>query len=240
VTSSPHVGGHDAFDLENLARARRLCDWMFDQFREDVHGQVVEVGAGIGTFTERILATGAEAVLLLEPDPALAALLERKYGNDGRVKIVEEGLPGSPTLEARAGRHDLVLCQNVLEHLKDDGDAVRAMAATLRPGGRLVLLVPAHPRLFNSVDRSYGHFRRYTRERLRRLVGAAGLELDDLHSFNLLGIAGWAVNGARGSGGLGASSLSAYELLVSAWRPVEDRLRLPWGLSLVAHARRPA
>ena len=131
------------------------------------------------------------------------------------------------------------MCQNVLEHIDDDGGAVASMAATLRPGGHMTLLVPAHPRLYNRLDRSYDHHRRYTRERLVGLVETAGLKLDDLYSFNLLGVPGWWVQGFRRSPGLGTGSLRVYEALLRAWKPVERRVRLPWGLSLIAHASRP-
>ena len=87
--------------LEALARARRLCDWMYEQYGGAVHGSVAEVGAGIGTFSERILAGGAERLLLLEPDPACTEVLERRFGADERVTVAAEGLP-NPPLSRRA------------------------------------------------------------------------------------------------------------------------------------------
>ncbi|MEK6277276.1 MAG: class I SAM-dependent methyltransferase [Actinomycetota bacterium] len=210
---------------------------MFDQYREAVQGSVAEVGAGIGTFSERMLAVGAERLLLLEPEPSCAQILEQRFGGDGRVRIAREELPDAPTL--REGGYDLIVCQNVLEHVEDDDAAVRAMAAGLKPGGRLALLVPAHPRLFGPLDETYGHHRRYTRERARAVVSAAGLEIDDLYSFNLLGVAGWWAMNRRPGARLSDRSLAAYEAMVRFWRPVEEMIRLPWGLSLIVQARRP-
>jgi SAM-dependent methyltransferase len=227
------------WDLENLARARRLCDWMFEQFAPFASGEVVEVGAGIGTFSERLLAGGVQRLLLVEPEPACAAALRGRFGLDPRVEVAQELLPGSPALSRRAGAADFVLCQNVLEHISDDAGATAAMAAALRPGGRLTLLVPAHPRLHNDLDRLYDHKRRYTRAGLTRLVADAGLELEELYSFNLLGVAGWWANSFRRSPTVSSASLRAYEMLLRLWQPVERRVRLPWGLSLIAHARRP-
>ena len=224
----------DVWDLQNLAQAKRLCDWMFEQYRGDVRGAVAEVGAGIGTFSERIIDAGAERLLAVEPEPAPSAALEQRLGSDPRVTIVRESLPHAPSLRAQS--FDLVVCQNVLEHIEDDGAAVQAMAAALARGGRLVLLVPAHPRLYGRLDREFGHRRRYTRRRLAGVVEAADLTIVSLRSFNLLGIAGWVWKNSRDSGGIDATSLSAYEAMVRLWRPVEDRLPLPWGLSLVLRA----
>lgn len=227
------------WDLDELAAAYRLADWMFEQFADALNGRVIEVGAGIGTFSQRLLRAGVNELLLVEPDPACVTVLERRFGADDRVQIAAEALPDSPRLAAAAQSADFVLCQNVLEHIADHGAAVSAMAAALRPGGRLTILVPAHPRLFGSIDRAYGHHRRYTRALLSELVEQAGLEVLDLYSFNLLGIAGWWVKSRGGATRLGKRSLAAYEALVPFWRPIEKRVRLPWGLSLIVHARSP-
>jgi SAM-dependent methyltransferase len=234
------VRDSELWDLEQLGEARGLGDWMFDQFADRVGPTVVEVGAGIGTFTERLIAAGASDVLAIEPEPACAAELRRRFDADSRVEVAEELLPDSPALAARAGTADLVLCQNVLEHIEHDSEAMAAMARALRPGGALTLLVPAHPRLYGKLDDQYGHFRRYDRARVRTVVAAAGLELEDLYSFNLLGVPGWVVKNRMSEPSLDPRSLRAYEALLKAWRPIEERLRLPWGLSLIAQARRPA
>jgi hypothetical protein len=113
------------------------------------------------------------------------------------------------------------------------------MAAALRPGGRLMALVPAHPRLYGSLDREFGHERRYTRQRLRSIVRSAGLEIDRLYAFNALGIVGWWARSLTGGRRIGASSLRVYEALLAAWRPIEERVELPVGLSLVVQAHRP-
>ena len=230
----------ELWDLEQLAAARGLCDWMFAQVEDAVGPAVAEVGAGIGTFTGRLLDAGAERVLAIEPEPACADELERRFGRDARVEVARETLPSSPSLAARAGSCDLVLCQNVLEHIEDDSAATAAMARALRPGGTLLLLVPAHPRLYGALDRNYGHFRRYDRERVERVVSAAGLRLERLYSFNLLGIAGWWAKNRRGAGAIGAGSLRTYEALLRLWRPIEDRVELRFGLSLIARASLPA
>jgi SAM-dependent methyltransferase len=227
------------FDLDELAGADRLSDWMFEQFQDAVADPAVELGPGVGTFTARLLDAGVRELLLVEPDPRFADVLERRFGGDPRVSIVREGLPESPALAARAGAFGMALCQNVLEHVDDDGAALNAIAAALRPGGRLALLVPAHPRLYGALDRAYDHRRRYTRELLAARIDTAGLELLDLYSFNLLGVAGWWVKSRLGATGLGSRSLAAYERLLPVWRPLERRLRPPVGLSLIAHARRP-
>ena len=231
-------GRSEFYDLAALAEARRLGDWSFAKFAPAAHGRVAEVGPGIGTFSERLLDRGVEELLLVEPFSEAARFLEERYADDPRVRVTEETLPGAESLTPES--FDFVLCQNVLEHIEDDRAAAAEMGRALVPGGTLGLLVPAHPRLYSALDDAYGHHRRYTRDRLRSTIAGAGLDLVELRSFNLLGVAGWWAKKMARSTTLDMRSLRAYEQLVRAWRPVEDRLRPPWGLSLIALARRPA
>jgi SAM-dependent methyltransferase len=228
----------ECWDLENLARATRLCDWMFDQFAEAIEGAVVEVGAGIGTFSERVLGRSVDRLLLIEPAKACIEELERRFRGDHRVELAQEHLPGSPSLAASPREFDFALCQNVLEHIPDDAAALRSIATALRPRGRLGLLVPANPNLFGRLDRAYGHERRYTEQGVRSVLEGSGLHVERLYPFNLLGVPGWWLKNRVGSPGVDPRSLRVYELLVRAWRPLEDRRHPRSGLSLVAIARK--
>jgi SAM-dependent methyltransferase len=228
----------DLWDLEALSHADGLGDWMFSRVPEARGARVAEIGAGIGTFSRRLLAAGARELLLLEPEPDNVALLRLRFGGDPRVQIASDALPDSPALAGWAGTCDLVVCQNVLEHIADDRAALQAITWALRPGGTLALLVPAHPRLFNRLDRRFGHKRRYSARRLRWLAGESGLTIERLERFNALGIVGWLVEGLDPKPAIRPWALRAYERVVGYWRPFEDRVRLPFGLSLIVHARR--
>jgi SAM-dependent methyltransferase len=239
ATARPPAHDTDAlWDLEVLAGARGLGDWMFEQFSPYVGDDVVEVGAGIGTYTERLLDAGARRVLAVDPEQPCTARLHERFDADPRVDVSGDELPGSADLRARTGTADLVLCQNVLEHIDDERGAVAEMAGVLKPGGRLLLLVPAGPRLFGPLDEVYGHHRRYTRGHLRDVIESSGLEVEELYPFNLLGVPGWWVSNLRRKRGISQASVRAYELLLRGWRPVERRFRPRWGLSLVVRARK--
>ncbi len=227
-------------DLHLLAGAKGLCNWMFEQYADAVKGTVAEVGAGIGTFSDRMLHKGVDRLLLLEPESMCAQVLRDRFKGDDRVRVLEETLPEAPTLARASGTCDLVVCQNVLEHIDDHGAATAAMANALRPGGQLTILVPAHPRLYGALDQAYGHHRRYTPKLLRRVVEDAGLRVEELYSFNSLGAVGWWVKSRRANGRIGGGSLWIYELILPIWRRLEARLRPKFGASLIIHARKPA
>jgi SAM-dependent methyltransferase len=137
---------------------------------------------------------------------------------------------------------DTIVCANVLEHVEDDRLALTNMRAILRGGGRLLLLVPAHPFLFGTMDQADEHFRRYTRSTLTNRVRAAGFEVERLYQMNALGIVAWFVNGKLLRRRLIPSTqYGLYNRLVPTLARAERGiLRPPVGLSLVCIARTSA
>jgi SAM-dependent methyltransferase len=75
---------------------------------------------------------------------------------------------------------DVVLALDLLEHLPDDAAAVREFARVLRPGGLLLVTVPACPQLWSEHDRALDHLRRYRASRLRRILLDAGMRVEKL------------------------------------------------------------
>jgi len=143
---------------------------------------------------------------------------------------------------AETGAYSSVVACNVLEHVPDDVGALRAFAGLVRPGGRVVLVVPAFPSAMSAFDRAIGHQRRYRRAGLHAALEAAGLQVERLHHVNSAGLLGWyvAVKALRGRPRAGAL-LSTYDRGVVPWlRRLEARRPPPFGQSLLAVARRPA
>jgi SAM-dependent methyltransferase len=219
--------------LGNIARARSYNAWLFERARPRIGRRVLDVGAGVGTFSELAAATGA-SVVAVEPEPEFAEALRKRFAGIERVEVIE----GTVDAVEQAG-FDSVLCFNVLEHIEDDAAALRAFASRLAPGGRLFLLIPAHPRLYGGYDRAAGHVRRYSKPPLRELLAGAGFEPETLRHVNPVGALGWLVRvRLRSSSEWPSGSFAAFDRLVPILRPL-DRLRLPFGLSLWAVARRP-
>jgi SAM-dependent methyltransferase len=139
------------------------------RLRPYITGDVLEVGAGIGA-TSRFLCGGAlRSWTCLEPDAALAARL--------RTAIDREPLAVPTTVRhgtladlPPAARFDTILYIDVLEHIEDDREELRQSASRLRPGGRIVVLAPAHGWLFSQFDRAIGHYRRYSGSMLARIT----------------------------------------------------------------------
>ncbi|WP_344044616.1 class I SAM-dependent methyltransferase [Nocardioides panacihumi] len=72
---------------------------------------------------------------------------------------------------------DVVGAFDVIEHCEPEGVAIAEMARVLRPGGRLLMSVPAYRWAWSDFDEQNGHYRRYTRRRATTAVEAGGLEV---------------------------------------------------------------
>ena len=139
-------------------------------------GRVVEVGSGAGAMLADLSRLGFRCDAL-ESSAQARELARIVNANDDRVAI-HDAAPAD-----WAGAFDTVLAMEVLEHIEDDSGALRSWAEWLRPGGVLLLSVPAHPRMWNASDVWAGHYRRYTRDGLRRVVEAAGFAIEHLECY---------------------------------------------------------
>ena len=126
----------------------------------------------------------------------------------------------------------------MLEHIPDDVATLRRFHDLLVPGGRLLLLVPAHPELYGATDRAVAHERRYRKQDLRARLASVGLGVETLRLVNPLGALGWFVSSRlRNREQVPEGPLLLYDRLVPALRLL-DRVDLPVGLSVWAVARR--
>ncbi|MEM9657296.1 MAG: class I SAM-dependent methyltransferase [Planctomycetota bacterium] len=234
-----HVVSHDGLQiLESVGQAPRFNRWLMDGLQPYLGTRILEAGSGIGNLTE--LLSGCERLVGVDMDAAYVDRLRRRYASQPSYAFYQTDLHDLIDMpELTSERFDAVLCVNVLEHVRDDELVLSHFAKLLAPGGRLVLLVPAHPWLYSAVDRTLGHFRRYERQGLQRKIERAGLEMESLHGFNRLGALGWLVSGKllrRRT--LSAGQMQAYERLLPVARGMERLSFLP-ALSLVAIAGKP-
>jgi SAM-dependent methyltransferase len=227
--------------LEGFARAPRINAWIYGKFAGAVSGDVLEVGSGIGNLS-RLILPDARRLMLTDVEPSYLETLRRELGTD-RVEVVpwnlEEAPP--PVLTAAERRFDSIVAVNVIEHLRDDHAATRTLASLLRPGGRLLVYVPACPWAFGSLDVALGHHRRYTGASLRDLIRGAGLVPSPPRYMNRLGLLGWLMSGrVLKRRTLSTRMIALFEQIVGVARALDLLLApLPLGLGLVTRATKP-
>jgi len=202
--------------------------------------RILEVGCGTGHNLDMLARFGT--VSAVEIDDASRELASERLGRP----VIAAPLPELAGVER--GAYDLVALLDVLEHLDDDRAALATLAACLRPGGRILVTVPAHPWLWSAHDEANHHKRRYTRASLRAAVAGAGLRLDRLSWFNSLlfpvAAAARVLGKASGQSMTGDSLPRPLAWLLeqtfAAERYAVGRVPLPPGLSLLALISREA
>lgn len=221
--------------LRRMEQASNYNRWLLARATPYLGRRVLDVGAGIGTFTEQV--ADGRFVVALEPDPAFVPALRGRFAGRANVEVAAAQLDELAASSSEA--FDSIVCFNVLEHIADDAGALARLFGLLEPGGVLLALVPAHPLAYGSIDAVLGHERRYGKRRLATLLVQAGFELERLAHVNPVGIAGWFVAGriAR-STQIPSGPLRLFDRCIPLFTAL-DRLHLPVGLSLWTVARRP-
>ncbi len=214
--------------------------WLFSLVQPHLGERVFEVGCGIGSMTERILASGRH-VFGIEPNRSCAVELETRLGchpgfehRPWRIEDCDRDLLGGLSF-------DTVLCVNVLEHVEDDRGALRLLTSLLDPAGRVVLLLPAVPGAFGPIDASVGHFRRYSKAMVRDAFREVALAIDRLRYSNLLGLLGWLYNARiRRITKQSDRQIALFDSIVPWYSWLERVVPPPIGMTLLAVGRRTA
>lgn len=225
-------------DLEAMSFARNYHRWILDGFRPQLGADVAEIGAGSGNFSEMLLSEPqVRSLVAFEPSanmfPRLAQALaphkSKARAIQGYLADHAEGLRES---------FDTVLYVNVLEHVPDQGHELAQAWSLLRPGGTLLVFVPACPFLMSDFDRSIGHFRRYRKADLVAVVQGAGFRVERCRYFDILGILPWYLVFVLMKRTLSGGNVSSYDKFVVPWlRRLEGMVTPPIGknLFLIAH-----
>jgi 2-polyprenyl-3-methyl-5-hydroxy-6-metoxy-1,4-benzoquinol methylase len=235
-----HFGA--AEDLERLGTADRFFSWALEEFRPHLHGRVLEVGAGIGTITRRLVESDPDLeIVAVEPAANVFEDLASYAALTPRVTARRETL--REYLAVADEPFDAVVYLNVLEHIEQEEEELRLANRVLRPGGKLLVFGPALEWLYAELDYRAGHYRRYSVGGLRRLVRAAGFEIVSLRYFDVLGVLPYlAAYRLLRRPAISGSTLWGYDrLLVPVSRQLQRVLRRPpLGKNVILVARKCA
>jgi 2-polyprenyl-3-methyl-5-hydroxy-6-metoxy-1,4-benzoquinol methylase len=233
--------------LESFANALAFNRWMFEAIAPYCSGRVLEIGSGIGNISKLLLRqtrrqpAGSSRVTLSDFRPEYCQILLRELGGQpGLEDIVLIDLSTTDFEKIYAPllhRFDTIVALNVIEHIENDRLAVDNCKMLLKPEGVLVILVPAFSGLYNNLDRELGHFRRYTKKSLTRLLMGSRLRVNSTRYFDVAGIPAWWYSGSiRGKKIIGPGQVSLYNKLVPVFRLLDRLVAAKIGLSVIITA----
>jgi SAM-dependent methyltransferase len=222
-----------------IRTAHNYHDWVFSSLeRYIVPGTALEVGSGHGKYS-RLIAPRVDRLIVSDIDPdAVEGIRAELSGVPNVDCMVMNGIePGRlpPALD------DVILI-NLLEHIEDDLGMLRSCADVLRPGGALILFVPAFQALYSRMDREAGHHRRYHKNELVALVRSAGFDVTASRYFNSVGFFGWLANkhldSTINSPGTNAQ-VSLYDRMIPLIKHTDRALSFVGQSIVLAATRRP-
>lgn len=215
---------HEGFlILQAVRKARKFNKWLFDQFSEYLGGDVLEAGCGIGNLTELLL--DRRRAVAIDNEKFYVDRLNQAYGHLLNFEAKEADLTDLDQLKSltEKGLFDSVICANVLEHIEEDVKTLENFKEILKPGGRIAVLVPAHPDLYSDVDETLGHCRRYTKRDLEEKMIQAGYDVVDIKGFNRVGGFGWWFSGqVMKRKSLSPGQMSFFELMMPLVKFLEN------------------
>ena len=235
------------FELESLSRAVNYQHWVFRTIAPFIGKRVIEIGAGIGNMSKYL--PSGERLILTEMDPVLLPILERSVvaqsNKASRAVIMPLDVLNDDLAPLKSENLDTVISFNVLEHIEDDLKAYTQLCNLVKNSKssgprRVITFVPAHSWAYGTMDKTFGHYRRYSKKTLGELCRKADPSAKvHLRYFNTVGLLGWILNGRiLKKASISWGSIAAFEGLCPFIAPIDDILhkvfRFPMGQSLLA------
>ena len=144
-----------------------------------INGNILEVGAGCGSFTKTYISTNQQSIFLTELDTKNIKDLNLRFSNEKKIKIFQK------KINEIDGKFDCILYLHVLEHIEDDIAELENAVNKLKVGGHIIIMVPAHQHIYSNLDKAVGHYRRYDKKFFKENL--VGLERVKLMSLDAIG-----------------------------------------------------
>jgi len=224
INAEEHLVGH--YEALGDFRADFRNFNLFSLIAGLVTGQkVLDIGCGVGNFLSVLRSQGSD-VVGVEPSDGMRELAAKI---NPEIKIVAEA----------AGTFDTVTMLDVLEHIEDHEEQVQKVYSILNNGGQFIIVVPAHPILYGKRDKEMGHYRRYTRESLTKVLTENGFQVNFLRHWNALGFLPYLISEKVLKKPLESNMRRKKNRLMNLWfKKVENNFDFGFGLSIICVAKK--
>ena len=183
-------------NLKTIENADNFTEWMYSEVKPYLRKNILEVGSGIGTYSEKIASDFKERkIIFSDIDDEYVAGLNKRFQDNKNVSCIKLNLENPSDFKNIKHKVDSAIALNVIEHIEDDVAALNNMYSLLERNSRFVVLVPAHKFLYNCLDESLGHYRRYTKQEIIQKVSRTKFKINKIFYFNFISIFGWYLNG---------------------------------------------
>ena len=140
--------------LERFDKAGLWIKYVVIKVKRFLKNDILEVGAGFGSFTRGYM-RNFHSITLTDTDDNSFSLLKKNFLHDQNVNIIKSSIKDIEK------KFDTIIYFNVLEHIEEDISEIKSALDKLNKGGHLIILVPAHQKMYSKLDKAVGHYKRY-------------------------------------------------------------------------------
>ncbi|OGF66861.1 MAG: hypothetical protein A2Y62_21905 [Candidatus Fischerbacteria bacterium RBG_13_37_8] len=224
--------------LDEMAHVHKYNSFIFSNIKPYLGKVILEIGAGIGNISNLLRTANPDHLIVTDYTDYYAGILQELFKTDPKTKAYKLDISRESALNDFK-TIDTIVCINVLEHIKDDVAALRNCHALLSHAGNCILFVPAVPRLYGTLDKNLGHYRRYCLKEVVEKLKKAGFQIVLAKYFNMIGLLGWfASSRIFKKKIIPVSHLKFFEN-ISFILKIEKYIKIPIGLSVIAVGRKP-
>jgi SAM-dependent methyltransferase len=228
--------------LSVIRGSPRYNAWLYSCISRYLNGVVLDIGSGLGDIARQFTGPGVDEVILSDHDFLMLNALGQASFPLKKYSILQLDITDPRAVSKHpGGLADTITCINVLEHIDQDETALRHMKHLLKKGGRVVIFVPALPKIYGTLDRLVDHHRRYTKRSLSTVLHKAGFIVRDGYYMNMFGIVTWFLAGrVLKQKEFHKEACHMLDKTVPALRTLESLGSPPLGQSLVMVGEVPA
>jgi 2-polyprenyl-3-methyl-5-hydroxy-6-metoxy-1,4-benzoquinol methylase len=221
--------------LEAISKAEKFNLWMFDTIAPFCQGKTLEIGSGIGNISNQFVKNGFRLTVSDIRDNYCSFLSDHFHENvDDIVQIDIVDSDFNLKHQNLFEKFDTVFALNIVEHVEDDILAIENCKKLLKPGGNLIILVPAYESLYNNFDKELEHYKRYTIESLSKIFIANNLKIIHKQYFNFFAIFGWWFSGSvLRKKTIPNGQMKLFNLLVPVFKLIDKILFNKIGISAI-------
>jgi len=229
--------------LEALSGADNFNKWIYDTVAPYIKGDLLEIGSGIGNISQFFVKNNIP-VTLTDLRTNYCDILKKRfegYPNLKGVRKIDLVVPQfNEYYKDVIGSFDSIIASNVVEHIEDHELAIHNCLQLLRPGGNVIIIVPAYQALYNQFDKGLGHYRRYTKKTLNHLLSSQGFGIIHSQYFNCVGIAGWLLSGKiLRKKVIPGNQMSLFNKLIVPIKIMDKIVLNQLGLSVISVGKKP-
>jgi len=221
--------------LRTFALTYNYNQWIFNKLKPFIGKIILEVGCGIGNLTKYF----TQYKKLTCIDNCLEFIKHMQI-DFPQVEFYNYDITDTEVLKIKKNGFDTIICVNVLEHIKDDIQALKNMHNLLQSNGKLLLFVPALGMLYGSIDKKLGHFRRYSKSELIEKITKTRFVIEKIEYNNFLGLFGWFINSRIfKKERFPILQTIFFDKFIPVTASIEQKITIPIGMNLFVVVRKP-